>query len=247
MSTRRTTTLIVCPALVTASTSPGQTSAGFTASYVPATAAARLAEKLNIAAAALSKSTELRATGFSTLPSHCAVPGTPPAASAATLAASFSRATALCCKRYVTVTSSPATGTRPAKNVTLPVAEIVQSTPSPATPISRVIFTPLGNVLTTHAEPVCVTLQYPIDPISWTLFTATKLQLAGELTTLPSYNTVAGVFEAAPKVLQTQTPRSSEPLRVLRQTPARLHPPLRSTSATLAASPRSADEYEAYR
>jgi hypothetical protein len=35
----------------------------------------------------------------------------------------------------------------------------VQSTPSPATPINRVIFTPLGNVLATHAEPVCVTLQ----------------------------------------------------------------------------------------
>ncbi len=63
--------------LVNASTSPGQTSAGFTASYVPATAAARLAEKLSTACAALSQSTELRATGFSTLPSQLRRPRHP--------------------------------------------------------------------------------------------------------------------------------------------------------------------------
>ena len=133
------------------------------------------------------------------------MPGTPPAASAATLAGSSSRATALCWPRYITVSNSPTTGTLPAKNVTFPVPDIVQSTPSPATPVSRVIFTPLGNVLTTQAEPVCVTLQYPIDPINCTLFTATKLQLDGELTTVPSYNTVAGVFEDKPRSCSSNT------------------------------------------
>jgi hypothetical protein len=54
-------------------------------------------------------------------------------------------------------------------------------------------------VLTTHADPACVTLQYPIDPNSCTLFTAPKLQLAGELVTVPSYSTVAGVFDDSPK------------------------------------------------
>src|SRR6185437_1474757 len=152
-------TLIVSPPLDTASTSPGQTSAGFTASYVPATAAARLVEKLNAASAACSQSAELRAAGVVTLPSHCAVPGMPPAASAATLAAFASLATARCCPRYITVTSSPATGILPAKNVTLPAADTLQSTPSPAIPISRVTRDPFDSVLTTHADPVCVTLQ----------------------------------------------------------------------------------------
>src|ERR1035437_4977006 len=81
--------------------------------------------------------------------------------------------------RYIIVIISPAMGTRPTKNVTCPVADIWQSTPSPATPIRRVWVAPPGSVLAIQAEPVWVTVQKPIDPASSTLLTAAKVQLAG--------------------------------------------------------------------
>ena len=103
------------------------------------------------------------------------------------------------------VTISPATGTRPAKNVTFPVADTEQSTPSPAIPTSRVAVAPPGGVLVTHAEPLCVTRTEPTDPLSATLSTAAKVQVAGDAGTTPSYSTVAGVFAALPRSIRSKT------------------------------------------
>ena len=121
---------------------------------LPAMAAARLEAKLSTACAALSQSVLEQAMGRRTLPSQRAVPGIPPSASATILVASSNRAMARERRRYETVTSSPATGTRPAKKVTFPAPFRLQSTPSPATPMRRVWVAPPGSVLTTHAEPV---------------------------------------------------------------------------------------------
>ena len=68
------------------------------------------------------------------------------------------------------MTVSPATGTRPAKKVTFPVVDTLQSTPSPAIPMRRVWVAPPGSVLTIQAEPVWVTEQKPMEPVSSTEF-----------------------------------------------------------------------------
>ena len=66
-----------------------------------------------------------------------------------------------------------------------------QSTPCPATPSSRVKLAPEAGVLTTHADPVCVTLQKPIDPYICTASTAQNVQLAGVPVTGPEVATVS--------------------------------------------------------
>ena len=55
--------------------------------------------------------------------------------------------------RYTTLTTSPTTGSRPAKNVTFPSSAVpvsVQSTPVPATPTSRVEVAPARRIRTPH-------------------------------------------------------------------------------------------------